>query len=139
MNQIKLIHRRLAGAGGLPAVLAASWDIFELIATVASVSAGESPDMYPAFTFARGAAISGRNAIAFAPSLPPIPSEAPPGPPTPGADVYRTADVLADLASALSSRLREAAEFAAAAADRSACQDAANEADRITQLLVKGT
>jgi hypothetical protein len=72
VNEIKLINRRLAGADGLPAVLAAGWDIFELIAAIASASADESPDLYAAFTFARGAAVSGRNAIAFAPSMPPI-------------------------------------------------------------------
>jgi len=68
VNRIKLIHQRLAEADGLPAVLSVSWEIFELVGTIASASAGESPDMYPAFTFARGSADCGRNAIAFAPS-----------------------------------------------------------------------
>ena len=71
MNQIELIHQRLVDAGGSPAVLVAGWDIFDLIAASCSASACESPDLYPAFTFARGAAVSGRNAIAFASSMPP--------------------------------------------------------------------
>ena len=70
MNQIGLIQQRLADAGSLPAVLAASWEIFELIAASASASPGESPEIYPAFTFARSSAVSGRNAVAFAPSMP---------------------------------------------------------------------
>ena len=77
MNQIKLARQHLADADGLPAVLAASWEIFELIAAIASASAVECPDMYPAFTFASGAAVSGRNALAFAPSLPPLAGRAP--------------------------------------------------------------
>ena len=76
LNRIKLARQHLADASGLPAVLAAGWEIFELIAAIASASAGESPDMYPAFTFASGAAVSGRNALAFASSLPPLPGEA---------------------------------------------------------------
>lgn len=135
MNRIKLARQYLADASGLPAVLAAGWEVFELIAATASASAGESPDMYPAFTFASGAAVSGRNALAFASSLPPLPGEAGQDPPEPAADACQAADALAALACALSTRLRQAAGLAADTADRSACQDAAAEADRITRLL----
>jgi hypothetical protein len=91
--------------------------------------------MYPAFTFASGAAVSGRNALAFAPSLPTLPEGARQDPPEPAADACQTADALAALACALSTRLRQAAGLAAGTADRSACQNAAAEADRITGLL----
>ena len=138
MNEIKLIRRRLADADGLPAVLAVGWDIFELAGTLASATADESPDMYPAFTFAQGAAVSGRNAIAFAPSLPPISGGAGQELPKPFGDADKIADDLAGLASALSVRLRESAELAANAADRSACENAASEAERITWLLAQG-
>ena len=138
MNQIELIHQRLADAGGLPAVLVAGWDIFDLIAAGCSASAGESPDLYPAFTFPQGAAVSGRNAIAFAPSMPPSQGGAAHGPPKPAGDVYEIAGTLAGLASALSMRLRKEGQLAAAAADRSACENAASEAERITQLLAEG-
>ena len=138
MNQIKLAHQHLADADDVPAVLAASWELFELIAAIASASAVECPDdMYPAFTFASGAAVNGRNALAFAPSLPPLPRGAAQDPPKPAGEVYQTADALAGLASALSIRLRETAELATATADRSACENAASDADRITQLLAK--
>lgn len=138
VNEIELIHRRLADAGGLPAVLAAGWDIFELIATIASVSAEDSADMYPAFTFARGAAASGRNAIAVAPSVPPLLGDAAHNPPKPAGDPYEIADAVADLAAALCMRLRQEAELAADPADRSACQNAASDAERIRRLLAEG-
>ena len=139
MNEIRLIHRRLADADGLPAVLAVGWDIFELVGTVASASAGESADMYPAFTFAQGAAVSGRTAIAFAPSMPPISGGAGHDLPEPLGDADEIADDLAGLASALSMRLRESAGLAADAADRAACENAARQAERITWLLAQGT
>jgi hypothetical protein len=135
MNQIGLIQQRLVDAGSLPAVLAASWEIFELIAASASASPGESPEIYPAFTFARSSAVSGRNAVAFAPSMPVFSANAVHDPPTPTADAYEIADTLAGLASALSVRLRESAELASDAADRSACENAASEAERIAWLL----
>ena len=138
MNEIELIDRRLTDADGLSAVLAVGWDIFELVGTIASATAGESPDMYPAFTFAQGAAVSGRNAIAFAPSLPPISGGAGHELPEPFGDADEIAGDLAGLASALSVRLRESAELAANAADRSACENAASEAERITWLLAQG-
>ena len=138
MNEIRLIHRRLADADGLPAALAVGWDIFELVGTLASATVGESPDMYPAFTFAQGAAVSGRNAIAFAPSLPPVSGGAGHELPKPLGEADEIADDLASLASALSMRLRESAGLAADAADRSACENAAREAARITWLLAQG-
>ena len=137
MNQIELAHQHLADADDVPAVLAASWELFELIAAIASASAVECPDMYPAFTFASGAAVNGRNALAFAPSLPPLPRGAAQDPPKPSGEVYRTADALAGLSSALSIRLQETAGLAASTADRSACENAASDADRITQLLAE--
>jgi len=92
----------------------------------------------PQFTFAQGAAVSGRNAIALAPSLPPISGGAGHELPKPLGNADEIADDLAGLASALSMRLRESAELAADAADRSACENAASEAGRITWLLAQG-
>src|SRR5262249_7648176 len=115
-----------------------SWDIFELVGTIVSASAGESPDMYPAFTFAHGAAVSGRNAIAFAPSLPPVSGGAGHELPKPLGNPGEIADDLAGLAPTLSMRLRESAGLADDAADRNACENAARQAQRITSLLAQG-
>jgi hypothetical protein len=70
VNQIEQMQQHLRAADGVPAVLSAGWEVFELVQAVAAACADQSTDMYPAFTFARGAAVSGRNAIAFAPSMP---------------------------------------------------------------------
>jgi hypothetical protein len=55
----------------------------------------------------------------------------------PAGDADEIADALADLASALSIRMREAAGLADNPPDRTACQDAAREAERITWLLAR--
>jgi hypothetical protein len=135
--QLKLTRQRLAGAGDVPAVLAAGWAAFELIGAIASASAGDSPGMYPAFTLAGGSAVTGRNALAFAPSMPPVPPDTGQNIPKPAGSLDEIADALAGLASALSGRLRQAAGLAAAG-DRSACEDAASEAEQITRLLGTG-
>jgi hypothetical protein len=135
VNQIELARQRLLGAENVPGVLFAGWEIFELVIAAAAASAGQSADMYPAFTFARGSAVSGRNAIAFAPSTPArrAPSSGLPEPVTD--DVYEVADAVAGLALALSVRLRDAAGQAADAGDRAACQNAAGHAEQISGLL----
>jgi hypothetical protein len=138
MELIKPIQQHLLDADGVNGVLAAGWDVFELVRAVAGASADQAADMFPAFTFARGAAVSGRNAIALAPSMPADSATlfAPLAPLE--ADVYEVADAIADLASALSGRLREAAGLAGDAGDRAACENAARDADRINELLAKG-
>ncbi len=119
-------------------VLAAGWKVFELIAALASANAERAVDMYPAFMFAQGAAVSGRNAIVLAPSMS---AGAPASFGTPGLstdDVDQVADALAELAFALSVRLREAAGLAVDDGDRLACEKAARDAEQITELLAGG-
>jgi hypothetical protein len=137
VGQIELLQHRLLHADGVAGMLATSWEAFEFVRGVAGANADRSADMYPAFTFARGAAVSGRNAIAFAPSMPADQSVLFENATPLKGDVYGVADTLADLASALSARLREAAGLAGDASDRAACEDAARAADRITELLRK--
>jgi len=138
VEQADLLERRLRDAVGVVGVLAAGWEIFEFAAAVAAVGAGQAADLYPAFTFARGSAVSGRNAIALAPSLPArilAPAE---GPALAADEADETADAIARLAAVLSERLREAARFAADPNDQAACQDAARNAARICELLAGG-
>ena len=116
-------------------VLAVSWDAFELVGALAAASAEQAIDLYPAFMFARGSAVSGRNAIAAAPSMP---ADRPPWSGVAAlsaGDAEEVADGLAGLAAALSARLREAARLAADDDDRIACESAALDADRIGELL----
>jgi len=136
VKQMELVRQRILSADGVPGVLSAGWETFELVMAVTAVSADRSADMYPAFTFARGSAVSGRNAIAFAPSMPA--SYAPSGTAEPvTGDAYQVADAVAALASALSARLRDAAGRAADADDRAACENAAGHADQISKLLAQ--
>src|ERR1700751_3017510 len=130
VDQIERIRQHLIDADGVSGVLAASWQVFELVRAVTGANAGQASDMYPAFTFARGAAVSGRNAIAFAPSLPTdcAPWRGILSPVT--GDVYEVADAVAELASILSGRLREAAALAAGPGDQVACKNAASDAER---------
>ena len=138
MNQIDQVQQHLHAADGVPAVLSASWEAFELVQAVAVACADQATDMYPAFTFARDSAASGRNAIAFAPSMPAGYAEPPAVTAPITGDVYEVADAVAGLASALGARLREAARLAADADDRTACEDAALDAEQISALLAKG-
>jgi hypothetical protein len=138
VNQIEQVQQHLHAADGVPAVLSASWEAFELVQAVAAACTDQAADMYPAFTFARGSAASGRNAIAFAPSMPAGGAEPPAVTAPVTDDVYEVADAVAGLASALGARLREAAGLAADVGDRTACEDAALDAEQISALLAKG-
>jgi hypothetical protein len=139
VKQIETIEQHLGEAVGVADVLAAGWEIFELISDLAAACAEQSVDLYPAFMFARSAAVDGRNAIAFAPSLPAVGVALPGGPARPTGDASEAADALARLASALSMRLQATARLAADDGDRIACENAARDADRISELLVRNT
>jgi hypothetical protein len=138
VKQIVVATQRLLGADNLPDMLSACWDAFELVKAGSAASADRSADLYPAFTFARGAAVTGRNAIAFAPSMPPgdavlLEAQVPDA-----SDVHGVADAMAGLASALSSRLRDAARLAVDPEDHAACVEAAGHAEQICGLLARG-
>ena len=138
MERAGLLRRQLLEAEGVAGVLAAGWEIFQFAMAVAAAGAGQADGLFAGFTFARGAAVSGRNALALAPSLPaglPVPAE---DPVMPAGQVEEAAGAVAGLASALGARLREVAGLAADAGDRAACLDAARDADRIGELLARG-
>lgn len=137
MDQIEAVRQQLIHADGVPEVLAAGWQLFELVRSIANASADRAADMYPAFTFARGAAVSGRNAIAIAPSLPADCALWPDTPSPVTGDVYELADAVSDLTSDLSRRLRESADLAADGGDKVACVNAASDAEQVSRLLAK--
>jgi hypothetical protein len=135
VNRIERIEQQLASAHDIADVLAAGWESFEFVRVLASVCADQAADMYPAFMFAQGSAVSGRNAIAFAPSMPADRAVLLESPALSAGNVDEVADALAGLASALSARLREAAGRADDDGDRVACEQAARDAERISELL----
>ena len=136
MRRIELVERQLVEADDLADVLVAAWEIFDLVGGLAADCADRAADMYPAFMFARGAAVDGRNAIASAPSMPAGRSVLVESSKPAATDVYEVADAIAGLASVLGTRLREAARLADDG-DCTACQDAARDADRIVGLLAE--
>jgi hypothetical protein len=138
VEQAELLEQRLLNAAGVADVLAASWEIFEFVAAAAAAGAGQAADLYPAFTFSRGSAVSGRNAVALAPSLPAGLPAPPENTVPPAGDADQVADALAALAAVLSGRLRQAARLAADPGDRIACENAARDAARISELLAGG-
>jgi hypothetical protein len=113
VEQADLLERRLRDAVGVASVLAAGWEIFEFVRHLCAAGAGQAADLYPAFTFARGSAVSGQNAIALAPSLPASIPAPPEGPVPSTGEADEIADAIAGLAAVLSERLREAARLAA--------------------------
>jgi hypothetical protein len=137
VKQIEMIEQHLGEAVGVGDVLAAGWGIFELVGDLAAACAEQSVDLYPAFMFARSAAVDGRNAIAFAPSVPAVGAALSGAPVLWTGDVSEVADALAGLASALSMRLRAVARLAADDGDRAACENATRDADRISELLAR--
>ena len=137
MKQIELTGQRLREADGVAGVLAAGWEIFELIGGLAAACAEQAADLYPAFMFARSAAADGRNAIAFAPSAPAVGTAFSGDAELPAGEVSEVADALAGLASALSVRLQATARLAEDDGDRAACENAARDADRIGELLAR--
>lgn len=139
MKQIELAEQHLREADGVADVLAVAWEIFDLVGALAAACAEQAADMYPAFTFARGAAVNGRYAIAFAPSMLAVRAASSGNPELSTTDVDEVADILAALASALSARLRAAARLAADDGDRIACESAARDAYQIGELLARRT
>jgi hypothetical protein len=136
VRKIELVERQLFDADELADVLVVAWEIFDLVGGLAADCAEGAADMYPAFMFARGAAVSGRNAIGLAPSMSAGRSVLVENSKPSAGDLYDVADAIAKLAAALSARLREAARLADEG-DRTACQDAARDADRIVELLAE--
>ena len=128
----------LRRADGLPVVLDAACGAFEDI--LASIGAYEDTTTGIAtaivFLLAATQAANGRDAVLFAPSLPP--GSLRPRPATGQPQRETTDDIttaVADLSRLLASRLAATATIAAAAADRAACHDAARYARQVSDLL----
>lgn len=130
---------RILEASSLPELLAASFDAFESMRMLARSCEDREPGLFAAFMATADAAVDGREAIAAAPALGPAATEAAPAEPFPaGVGVTEAADSLATLAALLSERLALAAMLTTEPGDRFACQDAAQAAGRIHDLMAGG-
>jgi hypothetical protein len=138
MNEAVLVKERLREASSLPELLAVSFDAFEVIRLLARRSQDRVPGLFAAFMSAADAAVDGREAVTIAPSLPvPDASTTAPGEPAANADLGEVIDALAALGGLLDARLTRAAVAAAGPTDRAACEDAADAARRIRQLMAR--
>jgi hypothetical protein len=138
MTQLNTARDRLHQARGLPSVLDAAYDAFEdILAVIGNYEqASTSTGMAIAFLLVATQAANGRDAVLFAPSLPPHglhPGQAPGQLERGSADDIKAA--VADLSKLLASRLACAAPAAAADGDRAACQDAARYARKVAALV----
>ena len=138
MSSLMTAADRFRAARGLPAVLDAACDAFEQILTViAAFEEATSTGMALAFLFAGTQAANGRDAMLFAPSLPPTALHATsPAGERCQPDTRDLQAAIAALAELLASGLGHAAA-AAAGGDRAACYDAAACATRIHGLLTR--
>jgi len=137
--EISGITARLRDAEGLPDTLAAGFDAFEAIRQLARGCEDAVPALFAAFMTTADAAVDGRDAITIAPSLPPDRhGGAGVSRPQASVPVEEIAGALAGLGALLAERLSRAAVMADAAADRTACTEAAQAAGRICQLTAGG-
>ncbi len=131
------IEARLRQVSSLPEALDASFDAFEAIRMAARDCQDRVPELFAAFMMTADAAVDGREALTSAPSLPRTSGAEPGHAGTARADASQVADALAALATMLRDRLTDAAALAGTPGDRAACQDAAEAAGRICQLMTR--
>lgn len=139
MRSLTTAADRFRAAHGLPATLDAACDAFEQILTViAGYEEATSTGMALTFLFAATQAANGRDAMLFAPSLPPVALHAPaPAGEQREQSAHDIKSPIAGLAELLARGLGHTATTAAAGADRAACHDAAACATRIHYLLTR--
>ena len=138
MRSLTTAADRFRAAHDLPATLDAACDAFEQILTViAGYEDATSTGMAITFLFAATQAANGRDAMLFAPSLPPVARQAPaPAGEQRRAHAHNIKATIAGVAELLATGLGHTAT-AADGADRAACHDAAACATRIHDLLTR--
>lgn len=138
MRHISTAEARLREATTVPGTLSASFEVFEVIRLLARGNEDRVPELFAAFMMAADAAVDGREAVTIAPSLPPAADRPLSGKSAAGGDVGEIGDAMAALGALLGDRLSRAASMAAAPGDRAACEEAAEAAGRICELMAGG-
>ena len=140
MSRIRQVGERLRQATDLAAMLDAAYDAFEEMLAV--IRAHEDPDdgMFTVLVMAAASTADARDAILFAPSLPPRPLQ--PAVAGAGHDLGGTVAgavaALAGLSELLATRLQDAVRMAPGPGDRRACSDGARWARDVHILLTGG-
>ena len=132
-------------AAGLAAILDAAYEAFEGMLQILRAHEDPASGLFLPVMVAAASAADGRDAIMFAPSLPPWQGSGAPvvedaaqageSADTAGDSAESAADAVAGLARLLAARLTQSGESAADPGDRSACCDGARCADEIYRLL----
>lgn len=133
MTSIAVVRGQLAAASDLPSVLDAAYSGFEYLLKVFRARESTAQNAFAAFVMSAGRAADGRDAVGFAPSLPPGVPALPPRDAS-SAALAELAALCADLAS----RLEQYVHPAVRPGDRTACRAAAEHARQIHQLLAGG-
>jgi hypothetical protein len=138
MDQIESARARVEQANGLPAVIDAAYDAFEQMLAAITIQQDRGGGAFAAFVMSGTAAANGRDALAAAPSLPPVSSgdlASVASQPAPDLSAEEAAAVLANLSQLLSRRLTDASDHTADIADQVACVQAAGHAANVCSLL----
>ena len=135
MSSLFAVGEHLQQASDLAATLDAACNAFETMLLVLRAHEDPADPAFGALVMAAASAADGRDALLFAPSLPPHRLQA--------ADIQErhdaagtVADELASLSQLLAARLDDAARIAPDPGDQAACQTAAQWARDIHDLLI---
>ena len=134
MNSLFFVRERLHQASDLAVILDAAYDAFESMLSVLRALEDPGDPMFGAVMMAAASAADGRDAILFAPSLPPHRLHRADAEESHDA-VGAAADLLASLSELLAARLDDAASIAPDPGDQTACQAAGRWARDIHALL----
>lgn len=138
MSWTAAIERRLVHARDLPVLLDAAHEAFEaLLSAIEEHEDPTSPRFVP-FLMAGTCAANGRDAILFAPSLPPRQLPRPPSHVALPDDMPNRADEAVAISTLLADRLIQAATWCVDDGDQASCASAAACARQIQQLLTSG-
>lgn len=137
MDQIESARIRVEQAIGLSAVIEAAYDAFEQMLAAITIQQDRGGGAFAAFVMSGTAVANGRDALAAAPSLPPVSSGDLASPAESSRDLAmeNAAAVLASLGQLLSRRLSDASGHSADVGDRLACAQAARHAAYVCSLL----
>jgi hypothetical protein len=135
MSSLYSVREHLQHASDLTAILDAAYNAFESMLSVLRAHEDLDDPMFGAMVLAAASAADGRDAVLFAPSLPPHRLQAADAEEGGHDTAEPVADVLADLSELLATRLDDAASITSDPGDRAACLAAARWARDIHSLL----
>ena len=141
MNPMRRTEERLRHAAGVAQILDAAYDAFEDMLLAIRACEDPASGSFAAFMMAAASAADGRDAIMFAPSLPPcrgIGAPAAHDEVQAGESAESIADAVTGLSRLLVTRLLQARESSSDPGDRDACADAVCSAETIHGLLGGG-